>query len=361
VRACLTVDLDALALNHATLRAAAPGAELAPVVKADAYGLGVGPVARRLWSEGARTFFVAGVDEGAVLRTQLGQARPARIYVLDGAPPGSAARLAASSLTPVLNSLPQIEETAQFARMHQGFEVGIHIDTGMNRLGLRPEEADALAASDRLAGLQIDLVMSHLACSHDPSHPLNQAQLQHFRGSAAHFPGARLSLANSAGAFMAPEYHFDLVRPGIGLYGGGPAERPDARIRPVARLEAPVLQVRSVPPGETVGYGAGFTADRPTRVAILAIGYADGLLRSAAGSGGAWLAGSVRPFLGRISMDLAAIDVTDAGSVAPGDLAELFGEYLPVDDAAAAARTNAYELMVRLSGRIEREYVGETQ
>lgn len=354
-RARLTVDLEALAQNHATLTAAAAGAELAPVVKADAYGLGAGPVARRLWAEGARSFFVARVEEGEALRETLGAGRSARIYVLDGAPAGSAPRLAAARLTPVLNSTHQVAEASGFARGHGPMDVAIHIDTGMNRLGLRPEEADALAPAD-LAGLDVGLVMSHLACSGDPDHPLNRLQLNRFRAACGRFPGARRSLANSAGVFMGPDYRFDLVRPGIALYGGGPSERHDPRIRPVATLQSPVLQVRTVRPGESVGYGASFIAERPTRVAIIAAGYADGVLRSGAATGDAWLAGGLRRFLGRISMDLAAVDLTDAGEAAPGDLAELFGERLSVDEAAAAAGTNSYELLTRVGARVERVY-----
>ena len=357
-RARLTVDLEALAQNHATLSAAAPGAELAPVVKADAYGLGAGPVVRRLWAEGARSFFVARIEEGEALRESLGPGPQARIYVLDGAPPGSAPRLAASRLTPVLNSAHQIREASDYARGHGQLDVAIHIDTGMNRLGLRPEEADALTHPD-LAGLDVGLVMSHLACSGDPNHPLNRLQLDRFRAVCGRFPGARRSLANSAGVFMGPDYRFDLVRPGIALFGGGPSERHDERIKPVASLQVPVLQVRTIQPGESIGYGASFVADQPTRAAILAVGYADGVLRSGAAAGGVWLAGGFRRFLGRISMDLAAVDLTDAGEAPPGDLAELFGERLLVDTAAAAAGTNSYELLTRVGSRVERRYLGQ--
>ena len=356
----LTIDLDALAKNHATLRAVAAGAEVAPVVKADAYGLGAGPVSRRLWAEGARRFFVARLQEGEALREQLGPDRPAAIYVLDGAPSGSCPRLAALRLTPVLSSIEQIRDASGFARDGGRLEVALHVDTGMNRLGLRPDEVGALTAQD-LEGLDVGLLMSHLACSGDPDQPLNRLQLDCFRAVGDRFPGARRSLANSAGVFMGPDYHFDLVRPGIALYGGGPSERHDPRIRSVACLQAPVLQVRTVQPGESVGYGASFVADRPTRAAILAVGYADGVLRSGAAGGGAWLAGGFRRFLGRISMDLATVDVTGAGEVTPGDMAELFGERLAVDDAARAAGSNSYELLTRISCRVERSYIDRSE
>lgn len=357
----LTVDLDALADNFHLVRATAGGADVAPVVKADAYGLGAGPVSRRLWAEGARTFFVARVSEGEQLRQDLGPDRAAHIYVLDGAPPGSAPRLAAAGLVPVLNSLAQVEETAAFARGRQSpLPVALHIDTGLNRLGLRPEEARALAeARGRLAGLGLVLIMSHLACAPDPDHPMNRLQLERFREVSALFPEAPRSLANSGGIFIDPDFHFDLVRPGITLYGGGPRERHDPRLRAVARLEAPILQVRSVPPGETVGYDATFTAERPTRVAILPVGHADGYFRSSAGSGRVWFDGAFRPVLGSVSMDLLAVDVTDCDDALPGAMVELLGEHALVDDLAAAAGTISYEILVRIGPRATRAYLGE--
>ncbi len=353
----LTVDLDALAANFAALRAQAPGAEVAPVVKADGYGLGAGPVAQRLWSEGARSFFVARVKEGERLRAALGPERPAEILVLDGAPGGAMPRIAAAGLTPVLNSLAQVEEASAFSRRTSRQPVALHLDTGLNRLGLRVEEATALAqASDRLDGLDLKLVISHLACGPSPSNPMNRRQLEAFAEAAALFPGVRRSLANSAGIFLGPEFHFDLVRPGITLYGGGPEERSDPRIAAVARLEAPILQVRSVPAGESIGYDATFTATRPMRVAIIPLGHADGLLRALGGRGFAWLDGARRPYLGSVSMDLVAIDITGCDSAGPGAMVEILGPNLLVDDLAEAAGTISYEILVRLSGRAERTY-----
>jgi alanine racemase len=355
----LTVDLDALAANFATLRAQAPAAEVAPVVKADGYGLGAAPIALRLWAEGARCFFVARVSEGEELRRALGPDRPAEILVLDGAPTGALARIAAAGLTPVLNSMAQVEEAAAFSAGRNRLPVGLHIDTGLNRLGLRVEEAAALAqAPGRLAGLELGLVMSHLACGPSPDHPMNRRQLDAFRDAAALFPDARRSLANSAGTFLGPDYHFDVVRPGITLYGGGPEERHDPRIRAVARMEAPILQVRAVPPGESVGYDATFTAERPMRVAIIPLGHADGMMRALAGKGFAVFEGARRPILGCVSMDLIAIDVTGCEAARPGALVEMIGPSALVDDVAAAAGTISYEILVRLSGRAERVYRG---
>jgi alanine racemase len=355
----LAVDLDALSANHAVLRREAAGAEVAPVVKADAYGLGCGPAARRLWADGARAFFVARLSEGERLRAELGPGRPADIYVLDGASRGSPPRLAGAGLIPVLNSPAQIEEASAWAAAHGPLRAALHIDTGLNRLGLRPEEARALAdAPGRLSGLELVLVMSHLACAADPAHPMNARQLDAFTQLSALFPGVRRSLANSGGVFLGPEYHFDLVRPGITLYGGGPRERRDPRIASVARLEAPILQVRALPPGESVGYDATFTASSPMRLAVVPVGHADGYLRAGAGRAFAWFAGARRAVLGCVSMDLVEIDVTGCEEARPGAMVELLGPNVPVDELAAAAGTISYEVLVRLSHRAGRSWLG---
>lgn len=344
----LTINLDALAANFAALRAQASGAEVAPVVKADGYGLGAGPVARRLWAEGARTFYVARVAEGERLRAELGPARAAAILVLDGCPPRCAARLRAAALTPVLNSLEQAAEWGEGP-------CAVHVDTGMNRLGFRPEDARALAASTRAS---TQWVLSHLACASEGDRATSAAQAAILRETAALFPGARLSLCNSAGTFLDAALHLGQVRPGISLYGGGPFDRPDPRLRAVSTLTAPVLQMRDVPAGESIGYGRTFTATRPTRVAVVAAGYADGALRSLTGRGYAWAEGARRPLLGRVSMDLIAIDAGDAPTVTTGTEVELWGPNLPIDDVARAAGTIALELLVRVGARAERVYVG---
>lgn len=348
----LTVDLDALAHNYRVLRDAAGGAEVAPVVKADGYGLGASACARRLRAEGAKSFYVARLIEGEALRADLGP-EPI-IYVLDGVTPGAASRLAAAGLTPVLSSLVQLGEWRAFGTAGR-LKAALHIDTGMNRLGLRPEEARALSA-DYLA--DIDLLLTHLACADQPAHPLNEAQRSLFAETCAALPEARATLANTAAAFLGPAYTLDQVRPGIGLYGGGPLGRPDARLKAVATLEAAILQVRTVPPGESIGYGADFVATHPMQVAILAAGYADGVLRSFSPGGYAYLAGERRPLLGRVSMDLIAIDVTGCDAAVPGAMVELLGANVAVDDAARLAGTSAYELLTRLGPRAERRYVG---
>lgn len=352
----LTLDLDALAANHAALSQRAGGVELAPAVKADGYGLGAGRIADRLWAEGARSFYVARLSEGVALRQALGD-REATIYVLDGATPGSGDTLEGANLVPVLNSLPQIEAWNAQARSGR-LKAALHVDTGMNRLGLRPEEVKVLVgAIDRLKRLDLDLVISHLACADTPSHPLNQAQLERFQEVTALLPNARRSLSNSAGLFLGEAYRFDQARPGISLYGGGPEGVPHPEIRAVATVEAPILQVRVVPRGETVGYGADWTAPDTTRVAVVASGYADGVPRASHPNGQAWFDGARRRLLGRVSMDLIAVEITDCDAARPGAMIELFGANLPIDEAARAAGTSAYELLTRLTLRATRRYV----
>jgi alanine racemase len=346
----LIVDLDALAANYRRLAVFAAGAETAPVVKADAYGLGAEAVARRLWAEGARSFFVARLGEGEALRAALGPERPATVHVLDGCPDGAGARLRAADLTPVLNTLAQ----AQAWTGSGGGPAALHIDTGMNRLGVAPHEI-----ADLPPGLELSLVMSHLACAEDADHPLNASQRERFVAAAEAFPGVPRSLANSAGVFLGPAFHFDMVRPGIRLYGGGPQGRLDPEVRTVATLEAPVLQVRTVGAGETVGYGAAYTAPQAKQVAIVAAGYADGVLRAGAHGGYGWANGAPCPLLGRISMDLIALDIGLAPGVGPGTMVELVGPNVAVDAAAARAGTIAYELLVRIGGgRVQRVYQG---
>lgn len=340
--ATLTVDLNALAANFHTLQAAG-GVPVHPVVKADSYGLGASPCAQRLMAEGARTFFVARTGEGERLRTALGS-EPA-IYVLDGCPAGRAARLRTADLRPVLNAHAQLAEW----RAAGGGACGLQIDTGMNRLGFRPDDAPG-----PFEGL--DLVLSHLACADNPSEPMNACQRDTFAGVAARYPGTVRSFANSGGVFLGPDFAFDATRPGICLYGGGPEGRPDTRIRPVATLTAEVLQLLEVPAGETVGYSGTFTATRPTRIATCAAGYADGVLRSYSPDGQVFVADQLRPIVGRISMDACAVDVTGL-DVAVGDRIELFGPNRMLDDAAAAAGTIGYELLSAITARVPRLYV----
>ena len=358
-RARLTIDLDALAHNRAVLAAEAAGAEVAAVVKSDGYGLGAGPVSRRLFAEGTRSFFVARLAEGEALRAALGAERPATIYILDGMTAGSGPRLMAGDLTPVISTLPQAAAASVWATgLGRPWTVGLHVDTGMNRQGLSPEEARALAqAPDGLRGLDVGLVMSHLGSASEPSDRRSADQLRRFLPIRALFPQARASLAASAGIFLGPEYRFDMVRPGVSLFGGGPLERPDARLKAVAALSAPILDIRSLRPGDRLGYGSSFAADGPMRVAIVAAGYADGLLRASRAGGYGWLAGERRRLL-IVNMDISAVEIGDA-AVQVGETVELLGPNALLDDQATAAGTVAHEVLVRLSRRAERVYLSE--
>ncbi len=360
--ATLSVDLDALAHNYAVLGREAPGAEVAPMLKSDGYGLGAAQAGRRLWAEGARSFFVARLAEGEALRAALGPGRPCAINVLDGLTPGSGPRLAAAGLTPVLTSLPQIAEASAFAtQTGRLLDAVLHVDTGMNRQGLTLEEARAVAQSnDRLKGLEIGLVMSHLGSGDQPQNPRNARQLAGFLEVRALFPKARASLSASAGIFLGPDYRFDLVRPGVSLCGGGPEGTPDPRLKAVATFTAPILDLRHLKPGDVVGYGESVRIEKPTRAAVAGVGYSDGVIRAArAGGGCVWFAGARRPLLA-VNMDILIFDLGDAEAQID-DRVEIIGPNAPIDDLAAAGGTVAYEVLVRLSRRAERVYVGEVQ
>lgn len=339
--ASLTIDLDALAHNFHALEAVT-GAPVHPVVKADGYGLGSARVAQRLMQEGARTFFVARLAEGLALRATVGP--EPLIYVLDGCVGETASTLRGARLRPILNHADQMAAW----RAAAGGPCGIQIDTGMNRLGFRPEDAP-----DAFEGME--LVMSHLACADDPAQPMNARQRDAFASISARYPGVVRSFANSGGCFLGRNYAFDAVRPGICLYGGGPEGRPDDRLQPVATFAASVLQVRDVAAGESVGYSRGFVANTPRRIATCGAGYADGVLRSQSQVGQVWATGALRPLLGRVSMDVIAVDVTGA-DIAVGDTVELFGANRLLDDAAATAGTIGYELLTSVTARVPRLY-----
>jgi alanine racemase len=352
----LTIDLGALAANWRELAAASAPAECAAVVKADAYGIGIEPAVAALSAAGCRTFFVALPEEGRRVRAVDADAA---IYVLNGFFPEALDTYRESALRPVLNSLEEVEA---WARLAGAGPSAVQVDTGMNRLGLSVREALILAEHGGLhANFAPQLLISHLACTDAPEHPLNRVQLALFEEVRAQFPTLPASLANSAGLFLGPDYRFQLTRPGIALYGAPFAEeRPP--LSTVAVLEARVLQIREAKAGETVGYGAAEQLKRDSRIAILSAGYADGYRRSAGSSdrrAGArvFLHGRDAPVVGRVSMDLIAVDVTDLPTVARGEWVELFGANMPIGEVAAAAGTIAYELMTGLSRRAERVYV----
>lgn len=359
--AILTVDLGAIAANWRGLRDAgrADGRPIdcAAVLKADAYGTGATAVGPRLAAEGCRQFFVAHLDEGIALR---GVVPEHPIYVLNGLLPGTEPDFVEFGLTPVLNHLGQLNAwRAAAQRFNRPLDAVIHIDTGMHRLGLSPDEAQVLAAErGRLRGLRLALLMSHLVVSEEPDNPINGEQLSRFRSFVRTMPGAPASLANSSGIFLGPDYHFDLLRPGAALYGINPTPgRPNPMLTTVT-LRARVLQVRRIDALQTVGYGAAWRSARPSRVATIALGYADGYFRTLINRTHVHLAGHKVPVIGRISMDLVTIDVTDVPEAdsQPGALVEVLGPHLTADDLAEHARTNAYEVMTALGRRYARLY-----
>lgn len=360
----LTVRLKAVAANYSTYRRLAGPTAVAAVVKADAYGLGAARIVPALAAAGCDSFFVARLEEGVALR----KINPrARIFVLDGAAPDAVPALISHRLTPVLNSLSEIAAWSAAAGVgQQALDAVIHVDTGMNRLGLPGDELSMLSGekAKRLAGINLVLIMSHLACSDDPANPLNAKQLSRFRQALAMLPPAPASLAASHGAMLGMEYHFDLVRPGVALYGANPQVREGVDssapnlMQTVAVLTARVLQLRRIDSGETVGYGATFRAQRPTMLATIALGYADGFPRALANKGVAVLNGVRVPMVGRISMDMTILDVTDMPDMPHvGDRAELLGDQISLGEVAAMAGTNEYEILTRLR-RAPKHYEG---
>jgi alanine racemase len=353
----LTVRLGAIADNYRECQRAAGPAAVAGVVKADAYGLGAAPVARGLTGAGCDSFFVARLEEGVALRPILPQAR---IFVLDGAAESAIPALIEYGLTPVLNSLDEIAGWgAAGAGRRTMLDAAIHIDTGMNRLGLPRTELSVLAAeaSKRLAGIRPVLIMSHLVCADDAEAAMNGRQLARFRETLAMLPPAPASLANSGGILLGKDYAFDMVRPGIGLYGGNPQIGGDNPFKVAAVFEGRVLQTRRIDKGESVGYGATYRSERSSVLATVAAGYADGLMR-AIGNRGEAAIGNVRvPVAGRVSMDLITLDVTGAAGVEPGDWVEFFGDTIALEELAKASATANYEILTSVSARIPRHHV----
>jgi alanine racemase len=359
----LAVDLAAIAANWNALAGMTVPVECAAVVKGDGYGCGLEPVTRTLYRAGCRTFFVADIAEGRRVRAV---ASDAAIYVLNGVMPGSAQAFAADYLRPVINSTTELAEWDAFvATRNWRGGAALHVDTGMNRLGITVDEAVAIAPRLQSENHGFTLLMSHLACAEIPDHPMNDRQIRLFREVRMLYRGVASSLANSSGIFLGGTAYCDLVRPGVALYGVNPTPGKKNPMRPVVELKARIIQVRTINKGDTVGYGAAFTATRPSRIAIVAVGYADGFLRSAAAARGkpaaeVVVAGKRCPVAGRVSMDLLAIDVTDLsdGAVRRGDFATLIGGRVSVDDLAAGMGTIGYEVLTHLGRRYHRVYKG---
>ncbi|MEO6839827.1 MAG: alanine racemase [Bradyrhizobium sp.] len=359
----LTVDLDAIIANWRKLEKTAVPAECAGVIKADAYGCGAEQVARALSGAGCKTFFVATLDEARVVRAA---APSAALYVLDGFFQNSGDAYAKIDARPVIGDLNELAEWDVFCR-RSGWTGGaaIHIDTGMNRLGLTLTEAQGIVPRINAGDHGITLVMSHLACAETLNHPLNGKQIAAFREIASLYSGVPSSLSNSSGVYLGAPFQFDLVRPGAALYGINPTPEADNPMQPVIELRARIVQIRNVERGEGVGYGGTWTARRPTRLAIVSAGYADGYFRAASANDGTRgaevvVAGKRCPIAGRVSMDLIAVDITDVPNSAArrGHMVTLIGEGITVDELAHHFGTIGYEVMTSLGRRYARVYKG---
>lgn len=345
-----TISLSDIAANWTSLSAMDGAGEVGAVIKANGYGPGAEKVARTLADAGCKTFFTATISEAAEIRSYVGDVP--EIIVFHGITDAEIDLAKQHRLLPVLNTLHQL----RCWRMHGLVEIApaiLHFDTGMNRLGIRPE--DVPAVTEMLDGRDVSLVMSHLACADEADNPLNAAQRDAFIDLAAHWPEARRSLANSAAMALGPDYMFDLTRPGIALFGGGVAMPPGTALSPALTLEAPILSVFMAPKGASTGYGATRRFGRIRRLATVALGYADGFPRASSNAGFAYIGGQRCKIVGRVSMDLLTLDVTDLTCmIAPGMMAEFIGPNADLETQAVEANTLGYELLTGLGRRIAR-------
>jgi alanine racemase len=357
--AILSIDLDAVAANYRLLRDRVGGRSCAAVVKADGYGLGAARVAPALAAVGCKIFFVAQIEEGIALRGVLGEAE---IHVLNGLMAGSEAVFVEHRLVPVLGSLGEIHAWKTYRAANPAAPAAdVHVDTGMLRLGLPPDELAVLQAEpERLAGILVAYLISHLACADEPDHAMNRQQLDAFKAALSGLPPRAVSFANSSGIFLDPEYHFDLARPGVALYGVAPVAGEPNPMAQVVRLQGKIQQVRAVDSPQTVGYGATHRVTRKGRIATVPVGYADGYLRSLSNCGSGYI-GDIRvPVVGRVSMDLITLDVSAVpeDQARPGTLVDLIGPHNPVDAVAGEAGTIGYEILTSLGQRYHRVYAG---
>ena len=348
----LEIDLEAIADNWRALCSGPTGA----VLKADAYGLGAAQVATRLYAEGCRHFFVAHPVEAFAIRDHV---PGAMLAVLNGLWPGFEPLLVAQDITPALGSLAEIDAWAAHARAcGRPLPALLHVDTGMNRLGLDERDVGVLADDPgRLAGIDLRYVMTHLVSAECPEDPVNEAQRQRFAAACARLPAAPRSFANSSGLFLGPGHASDLARPGAALYGVNPNPGRPNPMRPVVRLRARVLQLRSLQPGESVGYNGQWIAGRPSQIATVSVGYADGFPRALTNRATAYFDDRPVPLVGRVSMDLSTFDVTDLPGLTQGDWLDLIGPHNPVDALAEQAGTNGYEILTSLGRRYPRVYL----
>lgn len=358
----LTIDLGALKRNWQALDKVSRGALTGAAVKADAYGIGIVQSVRALYQAGTRFFFVATPDEGIAVRAALPE--DTHIFVLNGLYPGAAPLYVGERLMPCLCSIPMLEEWMQacLAR-NESLPAALHFDTGINRLGFRLNEAGVVRRMIDQLGYSPQMIMSHFACADQPHHEKNRTQLALFTSVLAQFPNIPASMANSAALMTGRENHFQMVRPGIALYGGRAVQGRRNPMSPVVTLEAPILQVKEVKTGESVGYGALQTVARDSRVAVVGIGYADGFFRHQSGTnsragGRVMVKNHFAPVLGRVSMDMIQVDITDiADPPVPGDMVEVLGKNISVDDQADVGNTIGYEILTSLKGRYSRTYI----
>lgn len=358
VGAVLTIDLAAIAANYRLLRSRSGSALCGAVVKADAYGLGVARVAPTLLAAGCRHFFVAHLQEGLMLRGCIGVG--GSIYVMHGVFPGNEADCLAHDLVPVSNSLAQLARWSALARTcGRRLPAVVQIDTGMSRFGFT--EPDLAHLANDLQPLDLRYVMSHLACADTPDHPANAEQRARFDVLRTRLPPAPATLAASSGTFLDPVFHYDLVRPGAALYGVAPTAGLPNPLSPVIRLDAKVVQLRDVPAGTPIGYGHSARTVAPARLATIAVGYADGYLRSGSNGGAAWFGDVALPIMGRVSMDSIILDASAApdGALHEGSFVELIGPHRDVDAVAADAGTIGYEVLTSLGRRYHRRYLSE--
>ncbi|WP_298222689.1 alanine racemase [Acidocella sp.] len=353
--AFLDIDIGAAVTNWRTLADMSAG-ETSAVVKADAYGLGAAQLAPALAAAGCKTFFVAHLAEAVELRALLPQAR---ILALNGLLPHAATDFVANGIIPVLGSLQEITLwRAEALEVGRALPAFLHLETGLNRLALPPREFEKLRMDPTLLeGITVDTVMTHLLAADTPKDERNRRQLQDFLAMAAAFPGAKRSIANSPGIFMGTAFHLDLIRPGAAIYGLNASPIQPRKMRQVARLSAPILQIRDVRLGETVGYGGSWTAERPSRIATVGVGYADGLHRALSNNGIAYFDDTPVPLVGRVSMDLTTFDVTDVPANT-GDLLVLLDSRHGADELGQEAGTIGYEILTSLGRRYQRRYIG---
>ncbi|MBI3284064.1 MAG: alanine racemase [Burkholderiales bacterium] len=361
--AVLRIDLQAVRNNYRLLRSKLGAAQCGAAVKADAYGLGAVPVSRALLEEGCRHFFVAHLDEAIALRPHLPD--QAAIYVMHGSPLGYEAEFLEHRCIPVLNSAAQILAWRALAEQkQQALPAIIQLDSGMSRMGLSSEEVQTwLAEPGYIRGIDLQYLMSHLACAEDQAHPMNRHQLQTFKALRAQLPGCGASLANSSGIFLGSDFHFDLARPGAALYGVAPVAGQPNPMQAVVHLQGRVIQTREIFPGTGVGYGLTWRSQQLSRIATVAVGYADGWMRSLSNRGLVQIAGQTVHMVGNVSMDTITLDVSQVAieHLQPGALVDLISDTNTVDQVAAKAKTIAYEILTSLGMRYQREYLGQTE